>query len=604
MSVVQKETVETAIKDFYDMALRATEQYTSVMDKVVNQQTSADDPAASVMTDFNEAFRELSEAMMSNPQKIMADQMELMKKQQELFQSTLLRFMGKEVEPVVVPERTDRRFKDEQWQDNPVFDFLKQLYLLQSQAVTKMVHETEGLSDHARQKVEYFTRQYVNAVSPTNFAALNPEVIRKAVETGGGSLLKGLEQLSEDMEASVKGALNVAMTDTSAFQVGRNLATTPGKVVYQNDLMQLIQYTPSTEKTFKRPLLIIPPFINKYYILDMRDKNSFVKWLVDQGHTVFMISWVNPGPALRDKDFTAYMKEGPLEAISAIEKATGEKEVNAIGYCLGGTLLAATLAYLKKKKQEPIKAATFMATLTDFSQPGEIGVFINETAISGLEKQMNALGYYDGRQMAFSFNTLRENDLFWSFFINNYLKGERPAAFDLLYWNTDSTNLPAAMHSFYLRNMYLHNRLIEKDAIELDGVKLDLRQIKVPTYYISTAQDHIALWQATYTGAKLMSGKNRFVLGGSGHIAGIVNPPEANKYGYWTNEKIPDSPDEWYQGATNHEGSWWLDWQQWVLDQGNMEQVAARQPGDAELKPIEDAPGRYVKQRIFDVLAK
>ncbi|GGY32135.1 class I poly(R)-hydroxyalkanoic acid synthase [Bacterioplanes sanyensis] len=604
MSVGQKEAVDTAIKDFYDMALRATEQYSSVMEKVISQQTSADDPAASVMNDFTDAFRELGEAMMSNPQKIVADQMELMKKQQELFQSTLLRFMGKEAEPVVVPERSDRRFKDEQWQDNPVFDFLKQLYLLQSQAIMKMVHDTDGLSDHARQKVEYFTRQYVNAVSPTNFAALNPEVIRKAMETGGGSLVKGLEQLSEDMEASVKGALNVAMTDTSAFKVGRNLATTPGKVVYQNDLMQLIQYTPSTEKTFKRPLLIIPPFINKYYILDMRDKNSFVKWLVDQGHTVFMISWVNPGPSLRDKDFTAYMQEGPLAAIDAIEKATGEKEVNAIGYCLGGTLLAATLAYLKKKKQEPIKAATFMATLTDFSQPGEIGVFINETAISALEKQMNALGYYDGRQMAFSFNTLRENDLFWSFFINNYLKGERPAAFDLLYWNTDSTNLPAAMHSFYLRNMYLHNLLIEKDAIELDGVKLDLRQIKVPTYFISAAQDHIALWQATYTGAKLMGGKNRFVLGGSGHIAGIVNPPEANKYGYWTNEKIADDPEEWFQAATNHEGSWWLDWQQWVLKQGDMDEVPARQPGTGELKAIEDAPGRYVKQRIFDVVTK
>jgi polyhydroxyalkanoate synthase len=604
MSLGQKETVDTAIKDFYDMALRATEQYSSVMEKVINQQTTADDPAASVMTDFTEAFRELGEAMMSNPQKIVADQMELMKKQQELFQSTLLRFMGKEAEPIVVPERSDRRFKDEQWQDNPVFDFLKQLYLLQSQAIMKMVHDTDGLSDHARQKVEYFTRQYVNAVSPTNFAALNPEVIRKAMETGGGSLVKGLEQLSEDMEASVKGALNVAMTDTSAFQVGRNLATTPGKVVYQNDLMQLIQYTPSTEKTFKRPLLIIPPFINKYYILDMRDKNSFVKWLVDQGHTVFMISWVNPGPSLRDKDFTAYMKEGPLAAIDAIEKATGEKEVNAIGYCLGGTLLAATLAYLKKKKQEPIKAATFMATLTDFSQPGEIGVFINETAISSLEKQMNALGYYDGRQMAFSFNTLRENDLFWSFFINNYLKGERPAAFDLLYWNTDSTNLPAAMHSFYLRNMYLNNLLIEKDAIELDGVKLDLRQIKVPTYFISAAQDHIALWQATYTGAKLMGGKNRFVLGGSGHIAGIVNPPEANKYGYWTNDKVADDPEEWFQAATNHEGSWWLDWQQWVLKQGDMDEVPARQPGTGELKAIEDAPGRYVKQRIFDVVTK
>jgi len=394
------------------------------------------------------------------------------------------------------------------------------------------------------------------------------------------------------------------MTDTSAFQVGRNLATTPGKVVYQNDLMQLIQYTPTTEQTYKRPLLVVPPFINKFYILDLREKNSFIKWLVDQGHTVFVISWVNPGPSLRCKGFADYMLEGPIAAVDAIEQATGEKEVNAIGYCLGGTLLSATLAYQKKKKQETIKSATFMATLMDFSKPGEIGVFINETAIAGLEKQMDALGYYDGRQMAFSFNTLRENDLFWSFFINNYLKGERPAAFDLLYWNTDSTNLPAAMHSYYLRNMYLNNLLIEKDALELDGVKIDLSAVKVPGYFISAAQDHIALWQATYRGAQVLGGKNRFVLGGSGHIAGIVNPPEANKYGYWTNDKLADSPDDWYQGSENHDGSWWLDWQQWVLKQGDMDRVAVRQPGDGKLKVIEDAPGRYVKQRIIDVVAK
>ena len=600
---VPKESMETAIRDYYEVAGQIAEQYGRLLNKAISQPTSAEDPAASVMTDFSEAFRELGEQLIQNPARLAAAQMELLKKQQELFQATTLRFLGKDIGPVVAPEAGDKRFKDEQWNENPLFDYIKQLYLLQSQTLMNMVKGTDGLSDHARQKVEYFVRQYINALSPTNFAALNPEVIRKTLESGGSNLLNGMAQLMKDMDDSVKGALNVAMTDTSAFQVGRNLATTPGKVVFQNDLMQLIQYTPTTEKTFQRPLLVIPPFINKYYILDLRENNSFLKWLTDQGHTVFCISWVNPGPALRDKGFEDYMQEGPLAAISAIEKATGEKEVNAIGYCLGGTLLAATLAYLKKKKQEPIKSATFLATLTDFSKPGEIGVFINETAISALEKQMNLLGYYDGRQMAFSFNTLRENDLFWSFFINNYLKGERPAAFDLLYWNTDSTNLPARMHSFYLRNMYLHNRLIEKDGIELNGIKLDLRQISAPTYFLSTAQDHIALWQATYTGPLLMGGKNRFVLGGSGHIAGVVNPPSQNKYGYWTNEALPKDPGEWYRNATQHEGSWWTDWQQWVLQQGNMEQVAARQPGDG-LAVIEDAPGRYVKQRIIDVLHK
>ncbi|UTW46989.1 alpha/beta hydrolase [Bacterioplanoides sp. SCSIO 12839] len=604
MKGLSTESMETAVKDFYEMAGQATEQYGRLWEKLAARQTTAEDPAASVMTDFTESMREMGEAMLTHPEKIVADQMDMLKKQQELFQQTALRFMGKEVDPVIAPEKGDKRFKDDQWTQNPVFDYMKQLYLLQGKTLMKMVSDTDGLSDHSRQKVEYLIRQYVNALSPTNFANLNPEVIRKTMETGGSNLVSGMEQLLEDLETSVSGALNVPMTDTSAFQVGRNLATTPGQVIYQNDLMQLIQYTPSTEKTYKRPLLIVPPFINKFYILDMREKNSFVKWLVDQGHTVFMISWINPGPSMRDKGFENYMLEGPISAVDAIEQATGEKEVNAIGYCLGGTLLSATLAYQKKKKKETIKAATFMATLTDFSDPGEIGVFINETAIAGLEKQMDALGYYDGRQMAFSFNTLRENDLFWSFFINNYLKGERPAAFDLLYWNTDSTNLPARMHSYYLRNMYLNNQLIEKNALELDGVKIDLSAVKVPAYFVSTAQDHIALWQATYKGAQVLGGKNRFVLGGSGHIAGIVNPPEANKYGYWTNEKLADTPDEWYQGSENHEGSWWLDWQQWVLKQGDMEMVPVRQPGDGKLPALEEAPGRYVKQRIFDVLAK
>ena len=604
MKGLSTETMETAVKDFYDMAGRAAEHYGRLWEKMASQPTSAEDPAASVMTDFTEAFRELGEAMVSHPEKIIADQMDMLKQQQALFQQTALRFMGQEAAPVVEPEKGDKRFKDEQWSQNPMFDYMKQLYLLQGKTLMKMITDTDGLSDHSRQKVEYLVRQYVNALSPTNFANLNPEVIRKTMETGGSNLVTGMEQLLEDLEASVSGSLNVAMTDTSAFQVGRNLATTPGKVVYQNDLMQLIQYTPTTEQTYKRPLLVVPPFINKFYILDLREKNSFIKWLVDQGHTVFVISWVNPGPSLRGKGFADYMLEGPIAAVDAIEQATGEKEVNAIGYCLGGTLLSATLAYQKKKKQETIKSATFMATLMDFSKPGEIGVFINETAIAGLEKQMDALGYYDGRQMAFSFNTLRENDLFWSFFINNYLKGERPAAFDLLYWNTDSTNLPAAMHSYYLRNMYLNNLLIEKDALELDGVKIDLSAVKVPGYFISAAQDHIALWQATYRGAQVLGGKNRFVLGGSGHIAGIVNPPEANKYGYWTNDTLADSPDDWYQGSENHDGSWWLDWQQWVLKQGDMDRVAVRQPGDGKLKVIEDAPGRYVKQRIIDVVAK
>ncbi len=598
------EQLTAAVSDYYDMAIQAAEHTGKVWEKFIQQPTSAEDPAACVLNDFSEALKELGEAMMEHPDKLIDDQMDLLKKQQALFQNTVLRLMGKEVEPIVEPEKGDKRFRNAEWEANPFFDYLKQLYLIQGNTLKKMIDDTDGLSDNARRKVEYLIRQYTNAMAPSNFAGLNPDVINKTLETGGANLAHGIEQLTEDLEASANGALNVAMTDTSAFQVGVNVATTPGKVVYQNELMQLIQYSPTTEEVFKRPLLVIPPFINKYYIMDLRENNSLLRWLVGQGHTVFVISWVNPGPSLRDKGFDNYLLEGPVEALNVIEQITGEKDVNAIGYCLGGTLLSATLSYLKKKRKERIKSATFLATLIDFSMPGEIGVFINETTIAGLEKQMDMLGYYDGRQMSFSFNTLRENDLFWSFFVNNYLKGERPAAFDLLYWNTDSTNLPARMHSYYLRNMYLNNRLREKNALEVDGVKIDLSAVKVPTYFLSTSQDHIALWKASYEGAKVLGGKPRFVLGGSGHIAGVINPPAADKYNYWTNDALPDDSDEWFQGAESHRGSWWPDWEAWIQEQGGAERVPAREPGEGPLAAIEDAPGSYVRMRIQDVVGR
>ena len=598
------EQLTAAVSDYFDMAIQAAEHTGKVWEKFIQQPTSAEDPAACVLNDFSEALKELGEAMMEHPDKLIDDQMDLLKKQQALFQNTVLRLMGKEVEPIVEPEKGDKRFRNAEWEANPFFDYLKQLYLIQGNTLKKMIDDTDGLSDNARRKVEYLIRQYTNAMAPSNFAGLNPDVINKTLETGGANLAHGIEQLTEDLEASANGALNVAMTDTSAFQVGVNVATTPGKVVYQNELMQLIQYSPTTEEVFKRPLPVIPPFINKYYIMDLRENNSLLRWLVGQGHTVFVISWVNPGPSLRDKGFDNYLLEGPVEALNVIEQITGEKDVNAIGYCLGGTLLSATLSYLKKKRKERIKSATFLATLIDFSMPGEIGVFINETTIAGLEKQMDMLGYYDGRQMSFSFNTLRENDLFWSFFVNNYLKGERPAAFDLLYWNTDSTNLPARMHSYYLRNMYLNNLLREKNALDVDGVKIDLSAVKIPTYFLSTSQDHIALWKASYEGAKVLGGKPRFVLGGSGHIAGVINPPAANKYNYWTNDCLPEDSDEWFQGAESHRGSWWPDWEAWIQEQGGAERVPAREPGDGPLAAIEDAPGSYVRMRIQDVVGR
>lgn len=589
-----------AMGDLMEMSVKATEQFSDILERLTSRKTSEDDPAATVMADFNEAFSEFGEKFLANPQSIVSQQMQLMNKQMRLWEQTALKFMGQESHPVIEPEKSDRRFKDKEWETNPVFDYLKQFYLLQSDAIHNMVENVDGLSEHTKSKVDFLIRQYVNALSPSNFSGTNPEVVRKTFETGGANLVNGMKQLADDLNDSF-GGLNITMSDTSAFKVGRNVATTPGSVVYENDLMQLIQYTPTTKKVAKRPLLVIPPFINKYYILDLREKNSFLKWLVDQGHTVFCISWVNPGPKLRNKGFNDYMKEGPLAALDAITHVTGEKEVNAIGYCLGGTLLAATLGYMKKLKDDRIKSATYLATLIDFSDPGEIGVFINETAITALEKQMNALGYYDGRMMSFSFNLLRENDLFWSFFINNYLKGERPMAFDLLYWNTDGTNLPSTMHSFYLRNMYLYNKLKDKNGIELEGVSIDLSSVDTPSYFLSLAQDHIAKWNSTYKGAQLFKGDVKFVLGGSGHIAGVVNPPSADKYGYWTNPKLAASSDSWFKDAQRHEGSWWSDWQSWVSDK-TLGEIPARKIGGGDLKPIEPAPGRYVNSRIVDVI--
>ncbi|WP_283786235.1 PHA/PHB synthase family protein [Bermanella sp. WJH001] len=594
---------QETVDDFIDMSVRANEQFSDILERLTSRKTSEDDPAATVMSDFNEAFSEFGAKLLENPSAVVNQQMQLMTKQMTLWQQTALKFMGQETVPVIEPDPSDRRFKDDDWSTNPLYDFLKQNYLLHADAIHNMVESVGDLSELTKNKVDFLVRQYVNALSPSNFAGTNPEVVRKTFETGGANLIKGMEQLSQDLKDSF-GGLNIAMSDSSAFKVGSNVATTPGSVVFENDLIQLIQYTPTTKKTFKTPLLVIPPFINKYYILDLREKNSFLKWLVDQGHTVFCISWVNPGPSLRNKGFADYMSQGPLAALDAIKQATGESDVNAIGYCLGGTLLASTLGYMKKTNDNRIKSATYLATLIDFSDPGEIGVFINETAIGALEKQMNALGYYDGRMMAFSFNLLRENDLFWSFFINNYLKGERPMAFDLLYWNTDGTNLPAAMHSFYLRNMYLYNKLKDKNGIELNGKGIDLTQVDVPTYFLSLAQDHIAKWETTYKGASLFKGDVKFVLGGSGHIAGVVNPPSANKYGYWTNEKLAKDSKEWFKSAKRNEGSWWTDWQTWVNDKTDGE-IPARSPDkNSELKVIEPAPGRYVTKRIIDVINK
>jgi polyhydroxyalkanoate synthase len=556
------------------------------------QETTEADPDP---LNIGNAFLEMTAKLMANPARMVQAQIGFWQDYMTLWQNTARRMMGIESTPVIDAPASDRRFKDDAWRENEVFDFIRQSYLLSARYVQDVVTHVDGLDPKTAQKVDFYSRQFTDAMSPSNFLLTNPEVLRKTAETGGENLLKGLSNLLGDLERG-KGQLRIKMTDTDAFRVGDNIGVSPGKVVYQNDLMQLIQYTPSTDKVLKRPLLIAPPWINKFYILDLRPRNSLVRWAVAQGHTVFMISWVNPDAKLAEKGFEDYMTEGYLAALDAIEAATGEREVNAIGYCLGGTLLGATLAYMAAKDDDRIKSATFFVSMLDFAEAGELGVFIDEEQLRALEGKMNKRGYLEGSEMATTFNMLRANDLIWSFVVNNYLLGNDPFPFDLLYWNSDSTRMPAKMHSFYLRKMYQENLLAKQGGISLNGVPIDLGKIKTPAYFLSTREDHIAPWKSTYRGTQLLGGKKRFVLAASGHIAGVVNPPESGKYSHWVNTALPPDPEAWFHGATEIAGSWWPDWHRWVTALGK-EQVPARVPGDGKLSVIEDAPGSYVKVR-------
>ncbi len=541
------------------------------------------------------AFLEMLSRVMSQPQELAQAQFGLWQDYVRLWHSTTQRMLGVDVDPVIVPDRGDRRFKDAAWNDNALFDFIKQSYLLTSKYFLETAKQKDGLNDKTQQKLEFYTRQFVEMMAPSNFVATNPEVLRLTLETRGENLLRGLKNMLEDLDRG-KGKLAIRMTDLDAFEVGRNIATSPGKVVFQTELMQLIQYAPSTPQAHRRPLMIMPPWINKFYILDLQPKNSFIKFCVDQGFTTFVLSWVNPDEKLSHMSFEDYMFQGPLAAMDAIAQATGEKEVTAIGYCLGGTLLASTLSWMKEKGDDRIKAATFFTTLVDFTDPGELGVFIDEEQLAAMERSMAKRGFLDGAEMATTFNMLRATDLIWSFVINNYLLGKDPFPFDLLYWNSDSTRMPAAMHSFYLRKCYHENALVQPGAVCLGEVPIDLRRIDLPVYWVSTREDHIAPWKSTYAATQIYGGTGKFVLAGSGHIAGVVNPPVAGKYGYWTNPELPPDPEAWLAGAAHNEGSWWPDWAAWNSEHAG-EMVPARQPGDGKLTPIEDAPGSYVRIR-------
>ena len=575
---------------------RIAERSLGVMEAYLERQRDGDffqvpDPGV-----VGNAFLELGGRLMSNPSSLIGAQIRLSQSYALLWQQAYRRMLGETLPPVVEPDPADKRFKEDDWVENAFFDFVKQSYLLSAHALQQTVRDVDGLERHSAEKVEFYTRQFVDALSPTNFVATNPKVLRATMESGGENLVRGLEHLLEDVERG-HGKLRLKMTDPQAFEPGRNIAITPGKVVYQTELMQLIQYTPTTDSVHRRPLLIVPPWINKFYILDLRPKNSFIKWCVDQGFTVFVMSWVNPDERLAEKDFVDYLLRGTLAALDAVEEATGERDVNAVSYCLGGTLLLTTMAYLSALGDERIKSATCFTTMLDFREVGELGVFVDEEQIQLVERHMARTGYLEGTHMADAFNLLRANDLIWSFVVNNYLMGREPFPFDLLYWNSDSTRMPRVMHSSYLRNMYQRNRLREPGEIELAGVPIDLGRVRVPAYFLSTRDDHIAPWKATYAGARLPGGKTQFVLGGSGHIAGVINPATSHKYGYWTNSDMPENPEQWLADARYREGSWWPHWLRWVKRRAGR-QVEARHPGERGLAALEDAPGSYVKVRI------
>lgn len=529
----------------------------------------------------------------SDPQQAIENNLELAKNYTRLWNNIAQKMLGHEVDSLYKGEAKDRRFKDESWEKNPGFNFIKQSYFLNASWIKDIAKQVEGLDQKDSKKLDFYTRVLIDAMAPTNFFLSNPEVIKETVKTRGTNILKGAQNFLDDLERS-KGKFQISTTNLKAFEIGRNLAITPGKVIFQNELIQLIQYNPSTPTVYETPVLVIPAWINKYYILDLQPENSYVRWLVAQGFSVFMVSWVNPDEKQSHKTFEDYMSEGALAAISQVSKATGQKQIHCMGYCLGGTLLAATIAYIKSKKEAcPVKTATFLTSLVDFKEAGDIGVFIDEDQIEFLEKRMSEKGYLDGNEMAATFSMIRSNDMIWSFYINNYMLGKNPFPFDILYWNADSTRLPAKMHSYYLRNMYLKNLLAQPNGLSLCNTPIDLHKVDVPVYMLSTREDHIAPWMSTYRATQLYSGPIRFTLTASGHVAGVVNHPDKNKYNYWTNEKIAPTPEGWFKHATSHEGSWWVDWKHWAQSKSG-KKIAARKV----TKGLEDAPGSFVKVHL------
>lgn len=595
----------SAITDFYTQFfgnMTQLSQQIAQQSMRLNQQPQYTN--TSIMMDLMEGWKKMAQTSTNHPGNFIEDQVQLLRDQVQLWQNTLQQMAGKTPEPVAKPEKGDKRFSDEEWEQNPLFNFLKQNYLLTSQAMLEAIESTEGVDEKTRQRLAFFTRQWINAMAPTNFLLTNPEVLRLTIESGGKNLIEGMKQMSEDMRNSAD-TLNIRMTDESAFRVGDNIATSKGKVVFENYLMQLIQYEPSTEKVKQRPMLLVPPWINKFYIMDLREKNSFIRWAVEQGHTVFVLSWANPTPEYNNVSMEHYMKDGVLVGMDAIERITGEKIINVSGYCIGGMLTAITLGYLTAKNQaDRIASATLWATIIDFTDPGDIGVFIDDKIVAAIDKQNAEKGVFDGRMMGVSFSLLRENSLYWNYYVQNYLKGERPVPFDLLYWNSDCTNVTAALHHFLLNEFYLKNGLRKPGGIEIDGVKIDLSKVKIPVFMVATLQDHIAKWKSCYAGTQVFGGEKVFLLGESGHIAGIMNPP-GSKYGYYTNKAYTADADHWYKEAEFVQDTWWHNWADWVKPyEGN--EINARIVGQdskgKEVPTLGSAPGSYVTVKADEAL--
>src|SRR6201996_7430243 len=553
------------------------------------------DKSSEEFTEVIKTLTSVAEYWLSDNERASDVQTRMAKGYLDLWGSAMRRLAGEQVPPAIEPSPHDKRFRDPEWKKNQFFDFMMQAYLLTVQWSQDLVRNAEGLDPHTRKKAEFYVQQITNAFSPSNFVLTNPEVLRETVASSGTNLVRGMTMLAEDIEAG-HGMLRIRQSDPANLEVGVNMATTPGKVIYQNDLMQLIQYEPTTPNVLRTPLLIVPPWINKFYVLDLTAEKSFIKWCVDQGVTVFVISWVNPDAHLAKKGFEEYMREGPLAALDAIKQATGEDKVHTAGYCVGGTLLAITLAYCAAHNDDRIASATFFASQVDFTYAGDLKVFVDEEQIAALEQKMSERGFLESKSMATVFNMLRSNDLIWPYVINNYLKGKAPFPFDLLYWNSDATRMPAANHSFYLRNCYLDNKL-SKGKMVLGNSLIDLKSIKIPIYNLATREDHIAPAKSVMAGARWFAGDCKLVGAGSGHIAGVINPPAKHKYQFWTGPKPRNSDiDGWLGKAKENPGSWWPDWLVWLTRQSPTE-VPARIPGEGTLRAIEDAPGSYVKVR-------